>query len=94
MQVQNKAVESARETVRLTINQYKAGTVSYLNVMTAQGLALTNEKLAVELLGQRLSAAVLLVKAVGGGWDATALPNQDQVGGETKWSQFLPIPVE
>jgi NodT family efflux transporter outer membrane factor (OMF) lipoprotein len=93
-QVQNKAVESAQETVRLTTNQYKAGTVSYLNVMTAQAVAFTNEKLAVELLGQRLSAAVLLVKAVGGGWNASALPNQDQVGGETKWSQFLPIPVK
>lgn len=93
-QVQNKAVESAQETVRLTTNQYKAGTVSYLNVMTAQAVAFTNEKLAVELLGQRLSAAVLLVKAVGGGWNASALPNQDKVGGETKWSQFLPIPVK
>ncbi|CAA9889956.1 Toluene efflux pump outer membrane protein TtgC [Candidatus Methylobacter favarea] len=94
MEVQNKAVASARETVRLTLNQYKAGTVSYLNVMTAQAVAFTNEKLAVELLGQRLNAAVLLVKAVGGGWHASALPTQDEAGGETKWSQFLPIPVK
>ncbi|MDD5580737.1 MAG: efflux transporter outer membrane subunit [Methylobacter sp.] len=93
-QVQNQAVESAQETVRLTINQYKAGTVSYLNVMTAQTVAFTNENLAVEILGQRLGAAVLLIKAVGGGWNASALPNRDEAGGETKWSQFLPIPVK
>jgi NodT family efflux transporter outer membrane factor (OMF) lipoprotein len=93
MQVQNKAVESAHKTVLLTTNQYKAGTVSYLNVMIDQAAALANEKTAVDLQGQRLSAAVLLVKALGGGWNASSLPSQDQVGGEVKWSQFLPVPV-
>ncbi|MDD1625100.1 MAG: efflux transporter outer membrane subunit, partial [Methylococcaceae bacterium] len=93
MQVQNKAVESAHKAVLLTTNQYKAGTVSYLNVMIDQAAALANEKTAVDLQGQRLSAAVLLVKALGGGWNTSALPNQDEVGGEIKWSQFLPIPV-
>ena len=93
LQVQNKAVESAHKAVLLTTNQYQAGTVSYLNVMIAQAAALANEKTAVDLQSQRLSAAVLLVKALGGGWNASALPNKDQVGGEVKWSQFLPIPV-
>ncbi|MDD5322213.1 MAG: efflux transporter outer membrane subunit [Methylococcales bacterium] len=93
LQVQNKAVESAQEAVLLTTNQYKAGTVSYLNVMVDQAAALANEKTAVDLQGQRLSTAVLLVKALGGGWNISALPSQDEVGGETKWSQFLPIPV-
>ncbi len=93
MQIQNKAVESAHKAVLLTTNQYKAGTVSYLNVMIDQAVALTNKKTAVDLQGQRLSAAVLLVKALGGGWDISSLPNQDEVGGEVKWSQFLPIPV-
>jgi len=93
VQTQNKAVESAHKAVLLTTNQYKAGTVSYLNVMVDQAAALDNEKMAVDLQGQRLSATVLLVKALGGGWSASKLPSQDEVGGEVKWSQFLPIPV-
>jgi NodT family efflux transporter outer membrane factor (OMF) lipoprotein len=93
MQVQNKAVESAQKAVLLTTNQYKAGTVSYLNVMVDQAAALANEKTAVDLQGQRLSAAVLLVKALGGGWNTSALPTQDEAGGDVKWSQFLPVPV-
>jgi len=93
LQVQNRAVESAQKAVLLTTNQYKAGTVSYLNVMIDQAAALANEKTAVDLQGQRLSAAVLLVKALGGGWNSSELPSQDQVGGEIKWSQFLPVPI-
>jgi outer membrane protein TolC len=61
--------------------------------MIDQAAALANEKTAVDLQGQRLSAAVLLVKALGGGWNVSALPTQDEAGGEIKWSQFLPIPV-
>ncbi|MGZ8224173.1 MAG: efflux transporter outer membrane subunit, partial [Methylobacter sp.] len=94
MQVQAKAVAAARKAVELTTNQYQAGTISYLNVMTAQAAALTNEITAVDLQSQRLNAAVLLVKALGGGWNVAGLPNQDEVGGETQWSQFLPIPVK
>jgi NodT family efflux transporter outer membrane factor (OMF) lipoprotein len=94
LQVQNKAVESAHQAVLLTINQYKAGTVSYLNVMIDQAAAFANEKTAVDLQGQRLTAAVLLVKALGGGWNAASLPSRDEVGGEVKWSQFLPIPLK
>ncbi|MGZ8163412.1 MAG: efflux transporter outer membrane subunit [Methylobacter sp.] len=94
MQVQAKAVAAARKAVELTTNQYQAGTISYLNVMTAQAAALTNEITAVDLQSQRLNAAVLLVKALGGGWNVANLPNQDEVGGETQWSQFLPIPVK
>jgi len=91
--VQDKAVVLARKSVELTTNQYKAGTVSYINVMTAQAIALTNEKTSVDLQGQRLVAAVQLVKALGGGWEAKELPSRDTVGGEAKWSQFLPVPI-
>jgi outer membrane protein TolC len=66
--VQDQAVNDARELVILTTNQYKAGIVSYLNVVTAQTTALTNEKTSIGISGQRLNAAVLLVKALGGGW--------------------------
>ena len=92
-QVQNKAVESSNKAVQLTTNQYKAGTVSFLNVMIDQAAALANEKTAVDLQGQRLNAAVMLVKALGGGWNIASLPSQDEVGGEAKWSQFLPVPI-
>ena len=92
-QVQNKAVESSNKAVQLTTNQYKAGTVSFLNVMIDQAAALANEKTAVDLQGQRLNAAVMLVKALGGGWNISSLPSQDEVGGKVKWSQFLPIPI-
>jgi NodT family efflux transporter outer membrane factor (OMF) lipoprotein len=94
IKVQEKAVAAARKAVELTTNQYQAGTLSYLNVNTAQTAALNNEITAVDLLSQRLVAAVLLVKALGGGWSTAQLPNQDEAGGDVEWSQFLPIPVE
>ena len=93
IQVQNKATEAAHQAVQLTTNQYEAGTVSYLNVIVNQAAALTNDITAVNLQGQRLSAAVLLVKALGGGWDTSDLPTKEQAGGSIKWSQFLPVPL-
>jgi NodT family efflux transporter outer membrane factor (OMF) lipoprotein len=70
-QSQELAVKSARESVILTTNQYKAGIVSYLNVVTVQTIALTNERAVISINGQRLNAAVLLVRALGGGWNAS-----------------------
>jgi len=69
-QSQELAVKSAQESVILTTNQYKAGIISYLNVVTVQTIALTNERAAINISGQRLNATVLLVKALGGGWSA------------------------
>jgi len=66
--VQTEAVQSARESVRLTTSQYRAGTVSYLNVITVQAIALGNEITAVQILGRRMAAAALLIQALGGGW--------------------------
>lgn len=74
--VQADAVKLARESVLLTTNQYKAGTVSYLNVVTVQASQLSNERTAVSLLGRRLSAAVGLIRALGGGWAATEMAQQ------------------
>jgi NodT family efflux transporter outer membrane factor (OMF) lipoprotein len=71
--VQEDAVRAARETVVLTLNQYKAGTVSFLNVVTAQATQLDNERAAVSILGRRLVAAVTLVKALGGGWSSAEI---------------------
>jgi NodT family efflux transporter outer membrane factor (OMF) lipoprotein len=66
---QDRAVKLARESVTLAINQYKAGTVSYLNVVTVQATALVNERTAVSILGRRLNAHVTLITALGGGWN-------------------------
>ncbi len=67
--IQDEAVRAARESVALTINQYKAGTVSYLNVVSVQTALLSNERAALSVTGRRLSAAVGLIRALGGGWD-------------------------
>ena len=72
--VQDDAVTAARKSVDLTTSQYKAGTVSYLNVITVQTIALTDEITAIQIRGRRMAAAVLLVQALGGGWTAAELP--------------------
>lgn len=77
--VQDEAVQASRLSVALAINQYKAGTVSYLNVVTAQATALGNERTAADLLNRRLAANVLLIRALGGGWHAASLPARADV---------------
>jgi NodT family efflux transporter outer membrane factor (OMF) lipoprotein len=72
-EVQEGAVRAARESVLLTTNQYKAGIVSYINVVTVQTTQLSNERTAMGILGRRLVAAVTLVKALGGGWSAAEI---------------------
>lgn len=80
--VQEAAVVAAQQSVALTTNQYKAGTVSYLEVVVTQAVALANERVAVDILGRRMAAAVLLVKALGGGWNASALSSAAGIGEE------------
>ena len=65
---QEDVLASARESLALTLNQYKAGTVSYLNVVTEQATALQNERNAVSIFGSRMVASVGLVRALGGGY--------------------------
>ncbi len=65
---QNEAVRAARESERITTNQYEAGTLSYINVITAQATALNAERSAIDLRARRLNATVALIKALGGGW--------------------------
>ncbi len=67
--VEDEAVRAARESVALTLNQYKAGTVSFLNVVTVQATQLSEERTSVNLLSRRLAASVALIKAVGGSWE-------------------------
>jgi len=74
--LQDEVVQAARHALELTTNQYKAGIVSYLNVISAQTTLLSNERTAATLLGRRLTASVALVKASGGGWSADSLPRR------------------
>jgi outer membrane protein, multidrug efflux system len=70
---QAAAVADAQKALDIATNRYKGGLVSYLDVVTAQQTLLSNQRLAVQLEGQRLTTSVLLVKALGGGWDAASL---------------------
>jgi NodT family efflux transporter outer membrane factor (OMF) lipoprotein len=73
---QEVAVQSAEQSLTLEIDRYKAGTVSYLDVITSQTIALNNERSAVVLLQRRMNAAVQLIRALGGGWNASRLPSE------------------
>lgn len=66
--VQAEAVDAARRAATISMNQYKAGTISYLDVVSAQSTQLAAERTAVELLGRRLNASLTLLKAAGGDW--------------------------
>lgn len=66
--LQQQAVAAAEQTLRLTTDQYRAGTVSYLNVVSAQTAAYSARNAALLLAGQRYTASVALVQALGGGW--------------------------
>lgn len=66
--IQREAARAARESLLLTQNQYKAGTVSYLNVVVVQAAQLAEDRQTVQLLGRRLAAAVALIRALGGSW--------------------------
>lgn len=68
--VRAQALEAARESLRLTSNQYKAGLIGYLDVVNVQTTALSNERSVLTLLQSRLIASVQLIAALGGGWNA------------------------
>jgi NodT family efflux transporter outer membrane factor (OMF) lipoprotein len=71
--IQEQAVKSANLAAQLTLNQYKAGTVAYTTVITAQTIALTDAQTLLTLRQTRLTASVALIQALGGGWDASSL---------------------
>jgi NodT family efflux transporter outer membrane factor (OMF) lipoprotein len=73
LNAQRQAVNDARRALEIATNRYVGGLVSYLDVVTAQQTLLSNEQLAAEIEGQRLVTSVLLVKALGGGWDAASI---------------------
>ena len=80
LKTQDEAVKAAQQSVTVTTNQYKAGIASALDVIVVQAVALNDERTEVEILGRRMTAAVLLVKALGGGWNSSTLPSDDDLG--------------
>ena len=71
---QQEAVSLAQRAVDVTLNQYRAGTITYTAVITAQNTLLLDQQTLVSLQQQRLVASVTLVQAIGGGWSAADLP--------------------
>jgi len=72
---QEQAVQSAERSLALSINRYKGGLVTYFEVITAQSIALSDEITAVNIMTRRMNSSVLLIKALGGGWNASTLPS-------------------
>ncbi|MEX5665682.1 efflux transporter outer membrane subunit [Pseudomonas neuropathica] len=67
--VRQEALDAARDSLRLTENQYKAGLIAYIDVVVVQATALSNERSVLNILQSRLIASVQLIAALGGGWD-------------------------
>src|SRR5580658_2789148 len=78
-QQQAQAVGAAKKSLDLENDRYKAGTDSYLSVITTQEIYLGDEQTAVTLLQRRLTAAVDLIKGLGGGWDKSTLPGEQGI---------------
>ncbi|MGC9997731.1 MAG: efflux transporter outer membrane subunit [Terriglobia bacterium] len=78
-QAEDQAVKAAQNALDISTYQYKAGTVNYLAVITEQAILLQDQVQAVNILTRRMSASVLLIEALGGGWDASTLPTLHDV---------------
>ncbi len=80
VQVEEQTVKSANLAVQLTLNQYKAGTVAYTSVITAQTIALADAQTLLNIRQSRLVASVALIEALGGGWSASSLGTASGTG--------------
>jgi outer membrane protein TolC len=78
-ETQRLAVSSSQRALDVSTEEYKAGTVDYLTVLTAQTAVLSNQLTANNLLTRQMASSVLLVQALGGGWNSTDLPNRDAI---------------
>ena len=76
LQQQDSAVESSQRSLAFAEDRYRAGLDNYLNVIAAQTTLLTNERTAVNLQMQQMTASVQLIKALGGGWNVAQLTSQ------------------
>jgi len=89
-QVQGEEVRLAEQALAIATNQYRAGTVSYLNVIAAQNTAFGAERNAIALLGTRLSDSVALIKALGGGWQEGDLPQAGDISRRSQAPEATP----
>jgi NodT family efflux transporter outer membrane factor (OMF) lipoprotein len=80
--VQDEAVAAAQRSLALSTKRYKGGVTTYLEVITAQNAALTDEVTTVNILGRRMANTVLLIQALGGGWDRSSLPERPECCGK------------
>ena len=80
--VQASAVDAAKRSLDLSNTRYQGGVTSYLEVITAQNADLSDELTAVNILGRRMASAVLLIEAIGGGWDRGSLPQRPECCGK------------
>jgi NodT family efflux transporter outer membrane factor (OMF) lipoprotein len=80
-QIQTEAVQAAERSLALSTTRYEGGVTSYLEVITAQNAALSDELTAVNILGRRMASAVLLIEALGGGWNKSSLPQRPECCG-------------
>jgi outer membrane protein, multidrug efflux system len=83
---QDAAVAASQDYLRIANNRYVGGITTYLDVIPAQETLLNNQRLATQLLGQRLVTSVFLVRALGGGWDAS---NLNAVPVHPSWRQAI-----
>ena len=74
-----QTIQAANRALNVSAAQYKAGTTSYLTVITSQATLLNSQRDAVTLLTRRLTASVLLIEALGGGWNSSQLPSRNQL---------------
>jgi outer membrane protein TolC len=72
--VQATATAAAQRALATSTRRYQGGVATYLEVITSQNAALANEITSVNILGRRMASAVLLIQALGGGWDSSQLP--------------------
>jgi NodT family efflux transporter outer membrane factor (OMF) lipoprotein len=75
-ETQNAAVADAHRALDIANDRYVGGLTTFLDVITAQSVLLSNQRLSTQLLGQQMVTSVLLVKAMGGGWDASAIQSE------------------
>ena len=74
--IQQQAVASAQQALAIVNNQYKSGTVGFVNVLTAQTTAFLAEQKLANIAGQRMVSSVGLIKALGGGWDTAQIEQE------------------
>ena len=73
-ELQSKAVVSSLQAVEITMNEYRAGTIDYTSVVTAEAIALGDQETALSIQQQRLIASATLIQDLGGGWTRADLP--------------------